>query len=56
MRSTLASLDVSHAPIFSPTSARVYAGGKQEAFTAQTHWKERGLKLATKVSGANRLR
>ncbi|KAL4779563.1 NADP-dependent oxidoreductase domain-containing protein [Aspergillus varians] len=29
-------------------TARVYTGGKQEAFTAQAGWKERGLKLATK--------
>ncbi len=29
-------------------TARVYLGGKQEAFTAQAHWKERGLTLATK--------
>ena len=30
-------------------TARVYGDQKQEAFTAQTHWKERGLTLATKV-------
>ena len=29
-------------------TARIYIGGKQEAFTAQAHWKERGLTLATK--------
>lgn len=29
-------------------TARVYNNGKQEAFTADAHWKERGLKLATK--------
>lgn len=29
-------------------TARVYVGGKQEAFTAQAKWKERGLTLATK--------
>ncbi|RAK98589.1 aldo/keto reductase family protein [Aspergillus ibericus CBS 121593] len=29
-------------------TARVYVGGEQEAFTAQAHWKERGLTLATK--------
>ncbi|KAL2815644.1 NADP-dependent oxidoreductase domain-containing protein [Aspergillus cavernicola] len=29
-------------------TARVYSGGKQEAFTAQAGWKDRGLKLATK--------
>ncbi|KAI9708887.1 MAG: hypothetical protein M1812_007850 [Candelaria pacifica] len=29
-------------------TARVYVGGKQESFTAQTNWKERGLTLATK--------
>jgi aflatoxin B1 aldehyde reductase len=30
-------------------TARVYVGGKQEAFTAAAHWKDRGLTLATKV-------
>lgn len=30
-------------------TARLYIGGAQEAFTAQAKWKERGLKLATKV-------
>ncbi|MCJ1381843.1 hypothetical protein MMC17_004955 [Xylographa soralifera] len=29
-------------------TARVYVGGKQEAFTAEAHWKDRGLTLATK--------
>ena len=29
-------------------TARIYVGGKQEAFTAQTNWKTRGLTLATK--------
>ncbi|KAL9042254.1 MAG: hypothetical protein Q9214_003836 [Letrouitia sp. 1 TL-2023] len=29
-------------------TARAYIGGKQEAFTAEAHWKERGLTLATK--------
>jgi aflatoxin B1 aldehyde reductase len=29
-------------------TARVYSGQKQEAFTAQAGWKERGLKAATK--------
>ena len=29
-------------------TARVYIDGKQEAFTAAAHWKERGLKIATK--------
>ena len=29
-------------------TARVYIGGTQEAWTAQAHWKERGLSLATK--------
>ncbi|KAJ5901909.1 Aflatoxin B1 aldehyde reductase member 2 [Penicillium taxi] len=29
-------------------TARTYVGGEQEAFTAQTGWKERGLSLATK--------
>ncbi|KAK9782956.1 putative NADP-dependent oxidoreductase domain-containing protein [Seiridium cardinale] len=30
-------------------TARVYTGGNQEAFTREAKWKERGLKLATKV-------
>lgn len=30
-------------------TARVYIGGDQEGFTRQARWKERGLKLATKV-------
>lgn len=30
-------------------TARAYVGGKQEAFTREAHWKERGLTLATKV-------
>ncbi|KAE8352717.1 NADP-dependent oxidoreductase domain-containing protein [Aspergillus coremiiformis] len=34
-------------------TARVYVGGKQEAFTAQAKWKERGLTLATKLYPAN---
>jgi aflatoxin B1 aldehyde reductase len=29
-------------------TARLYVAGKQEAFTAKAHWKERGLTLATK--------
>ncbi|KAL6715474.1 hypothetical protein ACLMJK_006435 [Lecanora helva] len=29
-------------------TARTYIGGQQEAFTAEAHWKERGLTLATK--------
>lgn len=29
-------------------TARVYIAGKQEAFTAAAHWKERGLTIATK--------
>lgn len=29
-------------------TARIYVGGKQEAWTAQAGWKERGLTLATK--------
>ena len=29
--------------------ARMYIDGKQEAFTAAAHWKERGLALATKL-------
>merc|ERR1712093_792828 len=30
-------------------TARSYVGGKQEAFTREARWKERGLTLATKV-------
>jgi len=30
-------------------TARIYIGGKQEAFTRDAKWKERGLTLATKV-------
>ncbi|KAK4200932.1 putative aflatoxin B1 aldehyde reductase member [Triangularia verruculosa] len=30
-------------------TARLYIGGKQEAFTAETNWQQRGLTLATKV-------
>lgn len=30
-------------------TARVYVGGKQEAFTRDAQWKERGFTLATKV-------
>ncbi|KAH0537316.1 hypothetical protein FGG08_005870 [Glutinoglossum americanum] len=30
-------------------TARIYVGGRQEEFTAQARWKDRGLKLATKV-------
>lgn len=29
-------------------TARAYIGGRQEAFTKDAHWKERGLALATK--------
>ncbi|KAF2817120.1 Aldo/keto reductase [Mytilinidion resinicola] len=29
-------------------TARIYVGGKQEAFTKEAGWKERGLKIATK--------
>ena len=29
-------------------TARNYIGGKQEAFTAAAHWKDRGLTIATK--------
>lgn len=29
-------------------TARTYIGGEQEAYTAEAHWKERGLTLATK--------
>ena len=30
-------------------TARVYVGGKQEAFTREAKWKDRGLTLATKI-------
>lgn len=30
-------------------TARVYIGGKQEAFTREAGWKDRGLTLATKI-------
>ena len=30
-------------------TARTYVGGRQEAFTRDAHWKERGFTLATKV-------
>ena len=30
-------------------TARVYIGGKQEAFTKEARWKERGLTVATKA-------
>lgn len=30
-------------------TARMYVGGKQEAFTREAGWKDRGLTLATKV-------
>jgi aflatoxin B1 aldehyde reductase len=30
-------------------TARMYIGGKQEAFSREAHWKERGLSIATKV-------
>lgn len=30
-------------------TARTYIGGKQEAFTREARWKERGLTIATKV-------
>lgn len=30
-------------------TARVYVGGKQEAFTREAKWQERGLQIATKV-------
>lgn len=29
-------------------TARLYVAGQQEGFTAKAHWKERGLKIATK--------
>jgi aflatoxin B1 aldehyde reductase len=34
-------------------TARVYIGGKQEAFTREARWKDRGLTLATKVKYPN---
>lgn len=34
-------------------TARNYVGGRQEALTREAHWKERGLKLATKVYPGN---
>lgn len=34
-------------------TARQYQRGAQEAFTAAAKWKERGLKLATKVPPPN---
>jgi aflatoxin B1 aldehyde reductase len=30
-------------------TARVYVGGKQEAFTREANWRQRGLTLATKL-------
>lgn len=30
-------------------TARMYVGGKQEAFTREARWKDRGLTLATKI-------
>jgi aflatoxin B1 aldehyde reductase len=30
-------------------TARTYVGGKQEAFTREAKWKDRGLTIATKV-------
>jgi aflatoxin B1 aldehyde reductase len=30
-------------------TARIYVGGKQEAWTREARWKERGLKIATKA-------
>lgn len=30
-------------------TARIYVGGKQEAFTRSVNWKDRGFTLATKV-------
>jgi aflatoxin B1 aldehyde reductase len=35
-------------------TARVYVGGKQEAFTKEAGWKERGLTLATKIKYPNK--
>lgn len=35
-------------------TARVYVGRKQEAFTRQAKWNERGLTLATKVQYPNK--
>lgn len=37
-------------------TARVYIGGKQEAFTRDARWKERGLSIATKWSPASEAR
>lgn len=34
-------------------TARMYIGGKQEAFTGDAGWKDRGLTLATKVQYPN---
>jgi aryl-alcohol dehydrogenase-like predicted oxidoreductase len=34
-------------------TARVYIGGKQEAFTRDAGWKDRGLTLATKIAYPN---
>ncbi|KAH8815302.1 NADP-dependent oxidoreductase domain-containing protein [Xylogone sp. PMI_703] len=34
---------------FEVDTARIYGGGTQEPFTREAKWKERGLKLATKV-------
>lgn len=34
-------------------TARMYVGGKQEAFTRDAGWKDRGLTLATKVQYPN---
>lgn len=36
-------------------TARVYVGGKQEGFTREAKWKERGLTLATKIHFPNEL-
>jgi aflatoxin B1 aldehyde reductase len=30
-------------------TARTYVGGKQEAFTREANWKDRGLMIATKL-------
>ncbi|KAL2263129.1 hypothetical protein VTK26DRAFT_8099 [Humicola hyalothermophila] len=35
-------------------TARIYVGGKQEAFTREAGWKDRGLTLATKVQYPSR--
>ncbi len=36
-------------------TARLYIGGKQEAFTREAGWKDRGLTLATKIKYPSQL-